>query len=369
MSDSKRLDDLEAKLEKLVVAFKKSEEDNKKLKEEVATLTETVTMQSNIIAEYMLKEEDDKYSPDSDVSSFINNEGTDSFNEFLRCNQKAKNRVLFEKKKSQLESLKSIFENMKKLDDIGKKNQHIFESINLYFEILKDIQPKSDGWTWTQWWYSAEKVTLATLKETVSSRLEKEENEVIKSRLQEISDVIEIIFKSQEEHAKTASSWSLYVASAEPDVDQVKQQLTSKIDKSGFEICKQLEQSIRDLDEKDPAKFIEDHCSALLKDSTITEEQQERIKQFADTFAIGNDWVLVSDERDPEDEIDSVNWTLKKIRQSCSIYGYHPSMDHILDTAGEYKSTCSSLKNTIEWVYFGGRLAVDPTGALLSLLW
>eukprot|EP00339_Tiarina_fusa_P002729 CAMPEP_0117047642 /NCGR_PEP_ID=MMETSP0472-20121206/32921_1 /TAXON_ID=693140 ORGANISM="Tiarina fusus, Strain LIS" /NCGR_SAMPLE_ID=MMETSP0472 /ASSEMBLY_ACC=CAM_ASM_000603 /LENGTH=298 /DNA_ID=CAMNT_0004760413 /DNA_START=177 /DNA_END=1070 /DNA_ORIENTATION=- len=293
----------------------------------------------------------------------LTDNGSESFAEFLKCNKKAQDRIATQKQQTKMKLLKEVFTLMKQLTAIGKKNEHTFECITLYIEILKEIQPSTDGWTWTQWWYSTQNVTLIDIKEAIALRNNEEKDS---TNLQTLLDIIEEILEEQKAHAATESSWSLYRSSAASDVDIVKTKLNDLLDKSGFEICKKLETTIRDLDD-DPSQFIEDHCSALLG-CDISEEEKGRVQEFAEAFAL-NDWVLVTEESSPEDDVDYITWTLRKIKDSCTLYGYNDSVDHVLNTAGEYKSTCSRVKKTIEWVYFGGRLAVDPAGAMLSLLW
>ena len=200
--------------------------------------------------------------------------------------------------------------------------------------------------------------------------MEKEEDEHVGAHLITLNEIVQQILKEQEVHARTASSWTIYLSHAESDVDQVKDILTERLDKSGFDICKRLQQQIRDLGQADPGQFIEDHCSALVKNSSeYTGEQTERIKQFADAFAMGEEWVMVESGAPEPEDLDWLNWAMRKIRNSCSLYGYNSNVDHLIDTADNYKATCRHVKTTIEWMYFGGRLAVDPTGAVLSLLW
>jgi len=330
------------------------------LKSQVAALTAVVEVQRQQIAELSAGS-----SGAQDVLGLSNCDPTESFNEFMRCNRKAQARLNAQKQEAKLKELKEIFSYMKSLTAIGKKNEHIFACINLYIELLQEIKPTTEGWTWTQWWFSTQQVTLVDIKQSLIMRLETEENQEIVACLTTIQNIVDEILEEQKIHAETESSWSLYRESADSDVDQVKEKLNEALDKSGFEICRKLENTIRHLGD-DPAQFIEDHCAALL--DSVTEEQKEKVKEFAEAFAL-HDWVLVNEDNTPEEEVDFITATLRKVRQSCSIYGYNSSVDHAINTAGEYKATCARLKNTIEWVYFGGRLAVDPTGAMLSLLW
>jgi len=332
----------------------------KNLQEQVKMLTGMVNSQQQLIQE--------KFNSSETLSLLVPpEETTQSFHEFLKCNQRAQQRILVKKQQEKLDLLRKVFNLMKSLNEIGEKNEHIFHCLNVYIEILQGLKPTQDSWTWSQWWFTTQKITLTDIKEAALLAQKGESDKQKQAALETILKVVDGILEEQRAYAETQSTWAVYLSTAEPDADQVKDKLNSMLDKSGFEICKQLENSIREFGD-DTAQFIEDHCAALLG-CDISEEQRERVKQFADAFAL-NDWVFVSDGKDEEEEeVDYITWTLRKVREACSIYGYNSSIDHVIDTAGEYKSTCSRVKTTIEWVYFGGRLAVDPTGAMLSLLW
>merc|ERR1712137_715657 len=294
-------------------------------------------------------------SETADEMSMLPPEATESFCEFVRLHKDAEKRAEIEKQHKVLQQLKSIFDNMKALDALGRHNEEIFECMRLYIGLLQELQPAEE--------------TLTSMQEELRIRMEKEEDERVCGRLITLNEIVQQILKEQEVHARTAASWSIYLSNAESDVNQVKDILTERLDKSGFDICKKLQVQIRDLGQEDPGQFIEEHCSALVKSSPeYTGEQTERIEQFADAFAIGEEWVLVESGAEPED-LDWLNWAMRKIRDTCSLYGYNNNVDHLIDTADNYKATCRHVKTTIEWMYFGGRLVVDPTGAVLSLLW
>merc|ERR1712063_106654 len=309
-------------------------------------------------------------SETADEMSMLPPEATESFCEFVRLHKDAEKRAEIEKQHKVLQQLKSIFDNMKALDALGRHNEEIFECMRLYIGLLQELQPAEETWTWTQWWSSTQSVTLTSMQEELRIRMEKEEDDRVCGYLITLNEIVQQILKEQEIHARTASSWTLYLSHAESDVNQVKDILTERLDKSGFEICKRLQQEIRDLGQDEPGQFIVDHCSALVKSSPeYTGEQTERIRQFADTFAMGEEWVMVESGTPESEDLDWLNWTMRKIRNSCSLYGYNSNVDHLIDTADNYKATCRHVKTTIEWMYFGGRLVVDPTGAVLSLLW
>lgn len=407
-ASNERMDKLEFLVTELTKTVHSQQEKITSLEQKVLLLMEQVEVQ-----QYQLNSQSQQFNPSLSVVA-QQNDLTESFNEFLRCNKIAQNRIKIKKQQQKLEQLKEIFSLMKALTDIGKKNELIFNCINLYFIILKELQPSEEQWTWTQWWSSTKQITLTDVKENILLRLEnmkndenqqenkqeeiqqeiKQENEnninndesnvnnekkdVVEAislskedtirALHALNEIIDETIEEQQKIAASESSWRFYLSSKEPDSTLIKNKLDDKIDKSGFTICKKLESKIRELDD-DPAQFIEDHCTALLDSNIATEEEKERVKQFAEAFAL-DEWVLVDDDNETcPDDVDYVTWSLRKVRASCSIYGYNSTVDHVINTAGEYKSTCSRLKTTIEWVYFGGRLAVDPTGALLSLLW
>ena|SRR3990167_44743 len=294
----------------------------------------------------------------------------EQFKKFIDANKEAKRKRKESKRTKEMKILYEIFSTIKLLDEVGVRNSQIFKELETLVEIINSIKPAEAGWTLTYWWGQAQTLTIAELTRNLEERLEKKHEETCKEKIEALEAIL-VIVKSitaeQDKHRVSASIWNLYVTTAEPDITQVKTAITKKLDNSGFELCKKLQELIKSLDSRDPAKFLEDHCQALVDDSEFSEDQMNRVKQFAEAYVIGDDWVLV--DSDEEADPDWFTWGCRKIKSVCTLYGYNKTIDGWLDSANEYKSTCSRVKTTIEWAYFGGRLIVDPTGAVLSLLW
>jgi len=151
-------------------------------------------------------------------------------------------------------------------------------------------------------------------------------------------------------------------------INAVKDRICSLLDRSGIEICERLRELFAKINESDPSAFLQEHCTPLLEES-LSVEQRERLIEFAETFVVGNDWVHVPADGESWKEPSWFSWTCSRIRNSCQLYGRHELIDEWLDMADEYKATCGAVKSSLEWIYFGGRFAVDPAGAALSLLW
>lgn len=309
------------------------------------------------------------------------------FERFVRVEEARARRKELDDTATKQEILKRIWCIIWDLENIGDRNAKVWAALEKYVQIVDSMQPETSSWNVMEWWYSAQGLlSFEDLRNAVDSACGSAEHDTQRIVLRSVREWIDEAEQRQEEEKAELlkSQWNILSnAPLTPPIQAVKEVILSHLDNSGIALCKELQELIGKLDEKDPVQFLIDHCVVYvqsdrqIEDSTefvddparLSMEQQEKLRQFVETFVIGDDWVHVPSDGESIKEPNIFSKTCSHVKNACSLYGYHPAIDTVIDTADEYKHTAKRVKNTIDWIYFGGRMVVDPYGAAFSLLW
>lgn len=308
------------------------------------------------------------------------------FERFVRVEEARARRKELDETATKQEILKRIWCIIWDLENIGDGNAKVWAALETYVQIVDSMQPETSSWNVMEWWYSAQGLLSFddVRKEVDAARANADEERL--ALLLRVREWVDEAEKRQEEEKAELlkSQWSILSnAPLTPPIQAVKEVILGHLDNSGIALCKELQELIAKLDEKDPVQFLIDHCVVYvqsdrqIEDSTefvddparLTMAQQEKLRQFVETFVIGDDWVHVPSDGESIKEPNIFSKTCSHVKNACSVYGYHPAIDTVIDTADEYKHTAKRVKTTIDWIYFGGRMVVDPYGAAFSLLW
>lgn len=247
------------------------------------------------------------------------------------------------------EKLAKIFETIQFIEDIGSYNRGIWNSIEHFAQLCQNIIPKTDS-SWKVWWTQAsDNISFDDIRRNTNDKF-----------------ILEIVdnYLTQTSLPQTTGYFSIITDYIQKTpVEIVNEGLFALLNNEGEGKCRELQTLIREMGDGDPQRYIEDYYTYFNRNS----ENSFDVSSFVDSFLINDEWCMV-DGDEVYKEPSNITIVCHRIKNMCSPYGYNRNVDYCLDNAEELKSTYAKVRNTLGWLYFGGRLVVNPTGAVMSLL-